>query len=107
MLGRSLPNWLLQPGPVLYRLVRMKNQPLVNVLELIEANPNFTIVEFPDGRKSAVSLTDWPSSPTRKMEASEINPYVVAQPQSIFDTLLNKSQSSELREERSQQTTAF
>ena len=102
MLGRSLPNWLLQPGPVLLRrFVRTTNQPLVDVVELIEANSNFAIIKFPDGRESTVFVTDLaPSPPTHETETSEINLYAVAQPQLISDAPLNKSQSSELREER-------
>ena len=80
MLGRSLPNWLLQPGPVqLSRFVRTKNQPLVDVVELIEANPNFAIVKFSDGTESTVSVTDLASTPTREVEGNEINPYVLCQ----------------------------
>ena len=137
MLGRSLPNWLLQPGPVLLRrFVGTKNQPLVDVVKLIEANPNFAIVKFSDGRESTVSVAELAPSPTHEVEANEINPYVpyrtsevktsevnpsvsspthktetseidpyaVARPQSTSNTPLNDSQSSELREERSQQT---
>ena len=136
MLGRSLPNWLLQPGPVLLRrFVRTKNQPLVDVVELVEANPNFAIVKFSDGRESTVSVADLAPSPTREVEANEINPYVpyptseaetsevnpsvpsptheteaneidpyaVGRPQSTPNAPLNESQSSELREEKSQQ----
>ena len=129
MLGRSLPNWLLQPGPVLLRrFVRTKNQPLVDVVELVEANPNFAIVKFSDGRESTVSVTDLAPSPTREVEANEIDPYVPYptseaetsevnpsvssptheteandRPQSTPNAPLNESQSSELREERSQQ----
>ena len=43
------------------------------------------------------------SSPTHETEANEINPYAVARPQSTPNAPLNESQSSELREERSQQ----
>ena len=58
-LRRSLPNWLLQPGPVLFhRFIQTKNQPLIDVVELIEANHNFAIEKFPDGRDSTVSVTD-------------------------------------------------
>ena len=81
MLGRSLPNWLLQPGSILLRrFVRTKNQP--NLVELIEANPNFAIVKFPDGRESTVSVTDLVPSPTREMEAGEINPCLFSYPRS-------------------------
>ena len=121
MLGRSLPNWMLQPGPVLLRrFVQTKNQPLVDIVELIEANPNFAIVKFPDCRESTVSITELFPSPTREMQANEINPYVpyptskadtseidpyaVPRPQSTSNAPFNESQSSELPEERSQQS---
>ena len=39
MLGRALPSWLVQQGPVLLRrFVRNKNDPLVEEVELLEAN---------------------------------------------------------------------
>ena len=51
MLGRSLPSWLIQSGPVLLkRFVRNKSQPLVDAVELLEVNPNFAQIRFPDGR---------------------------------------------------------
>ena len=41
MIGKSLPCWLIQPGPVLLlRFVKNKNEPLVEEVYLIEANPN-------------------------------------------------------------------
>ena len=42
----------------------------------MKANPNFAIVKFSDGRESTVSVTDLAPSPTREVEANEINPYV-------------------------------
>ena len=56
--------------------MRTKNQPLVDVVELVEANPNFAIVKFSDGRESTVSVTDLAPSPTREVEANETNLYV-------------------------------
>ena len=53
-----------------------KESPLVDVVELIEANPNFAIVKFSDGRESTISITDLAPSPTLKLEANEIDPYV-------------------------------
>ena len=77
ILGCSLPNWLLQTGPVLLqRFVQTKNQPLVDVVERIEANPNFAIIKFPDGRESTVSVTNLAPSATSETETNEINPYV-------------------------------
>ena len=88
---------------MLRRFVRTKNQPLVDKVELIEANPNFVIVKFLDGRQSTVSVRDLAPSPTREAETSEINSYLDAQPQLTSDAPLNESQSNELRKERSQQ----
>eukprot|EP00794_Sanderia_malayensis_P010291 gene10291-11352_t len=59
-LGVSLPSWLQNPGPVLLRrFVRTsKNDPLVDQVQLTEANPFYALVEYPDGRQSTVSLRD-------------------------------------------------
>lgn len=56
--GHSVPSWLLTPGPVLLkRFVRnSKFEPLVDEVELIEANPQYAHVRYPDGRESTVSL---------------------------------------------------
>ena len=59
MLSQLLPHWLVQPGPVLLRrFIKNKNQPRVDTVELIEANPNFAHTRFPDGRESTVSVSD-------------------------------------------------
>ena len=59
MIGKSLPSWLIQPGPVLVRrFVRSKSEPLVDEVELLEANPNFARVRSADGRESSVSISD-------------------------------------------------
>ena len=57
--GFSLPSWLV-PGPVLLRkCVRAsKNDDLVDKVELIDANPTFASIRYPDGRESTVSLHD-------------------------------------------------
>lgn len=56
--GSSLPAWLLQPGPVLARrnVRNSKYEPLVDEVELIEANPQYALVRHVDGRESSVSL---------------------------------------------------
>lgn len=52
MLGNFLPNRLLEGGEVLLkRHLRTKNQPLCDPVELIEANPKFSLIKFPDGRQ--------------------------------------------------------
>ena len=65
MLGKSLPAWLLQPGAVLLRrFVRNKDDPLVEEVELLRANPSFAEVRFPSGRESSVSTSDLAPLPT-------------------------------------------
>ena len=58
--GNSLPAWLSNPGKVLHkRHVRQsKYEPLVEEVELIEANPNYAYIRYADGRESTVSLRD-------------------------------------------------
>ena len=58
--GTSLPTWLTLPGKVLLRrFVRnSKYEPLVDEVDLIEANPQYAHVRFSDGRESTVSIKD-------------------------------------------------
>ena len=58
--GNSLPAWLSNPGKVLHkRHVRQsKYEPLVEEVDLIEANPNYAYIRYADGRESTVSLRD-------------------------------------------------
>jgi len=59
MLGRSLPSWLIQPGPVMLRkFVRNKSEPPCEEVELLEANSTFAYIRFPDGKESSVSIKD-------------------------------------------------
>ena len=64
--GSTLPTWLLGAGKVLYkRQVRhSKNDPLVDEVELLEANTQYAHVRFPGGRESTVSTKHLaPSAP--------------------------------------------
>ena len=56
--GVSIPSWLTTPGPVsLKRHVRnSKYDPLVDEVNLLEANPQYAHVQFPDGREDKVSI---------------------------------------------------
>ncbi|XP_068246856.1 uncharacterized protein [Palaemon carinicauda] len=56
--GRTLPTWLITKGPALLRrqVRHSKNDPLVDEVEIVEANPEYAHVKFPDGRESTVSL---------------------------------------------------
>ena len=56
--GGSVPTWLCTPGPVLLkRHVRhSKAEPLVDQVELLQADPQYAHVRYPDGRETTVSL---------------------------------------------------
>ena len=55
--GTSVPTWLTTPGLVLLKrqVRKSKFDPLVDEVELIEANPKYAHVRFPDGREDTVS----------------------------------------------------
>ena len=59
-IGESIPTWLRNPGPVLLRrFVRnSKYKPLVDEVELLDANPSYAHIQLPDGRESTVSVRD-------------------------------------------------
>ena len=58
--GTSLPTWLSEPGSVLIRryVRNSKNDPLVDEVDLLEANPQYAHVKFKDGREDTVSIRD-------------------------------------------------
>lgn len=48
--GCSLPGWLSHPDPVFLRNhVHAKYEPIIQEIELIEANPDYTHIKLPDG----------------------------------------------------------
>ena len=55
--GQSLPTWLMTPGPVLMRrnVRQSKYEPLVDEVQLIEANTQYAHVRMKDGRETTVS----------------------------------------------------
>ena len=69
MVGRTLPSWLIQPEHVLlWRFVKNKSDPLNEEVELLEANPSFAYVRFPDGRESSVSTKNVAPCPHSKID---------------------------------------
>ncbi|ROT83975.1 hypothetical protein C7M84_022849 [Penaeus vannamei] len=56
--GTAIPSWLCEPGPVLLkRHVRTsKTEPLVDEVELIQANPQYAHIRYPDGKEDTVSV---------------------------------------------------
>lgn len=55
--GCSLPSWLMKPGPVLMKkhVRESKYLPLVEQVELLEANPHYSFVRLANGREETVS----------------------------------------------------
>jgi len=55
--GHSLPSWLCEQGTVLLRrhVRHSKTEPLVDEVELLQANPNYAHVRYADGRETTVS----------------------------------------------------
>ena len=58
--GESIPICLRNPGPVLLRCLvhNSKSKPLVDEVELLDANPSHAHIRLPDGRESTVSVRD-------------------------------------------------
>jgi len=56
--GTTIPSWLANPGKVLMKshVRTSKYSPLVEEVDLIEANPEYALIRRPDGRESTVSL---------------------------------------------------
>ena len=56
--GTSIPSWLSSPGPVLLRkyVRQSKFDPLVEEVDLLEANPQYAVIRSKNGRESTVSL---------------------------------------------------
>ena len=55
--GESLPTWLTKPGSVLLkRQIRIKNDPLVDEVDLMHANPDYAFVRVGDGKETSVSI---------------------------------------------------
>ena len=67
--GCSLPSWLLQPGEVLLKRFgrSSKYEPGVDVVELLEATPNYAHVKFPNGREDTVALKNLAPYPRGSM----------------------------------------
>lgn len=72
--GRSLPSWLLTPGPVLLRqhVRSSKHEPLVNQVELLDVNPMYANIKYTDGRESTVSVRDLAPCPPSPKPATPV-----------------------------------
>ena len=54
--GISLPTWLMAPGPIFLRRYPKgsKYETAVEKVELLDANPQYAFIRFPDGRVSSL-----------------------------------------------------
>ncbi|XP_024080601.1 uncharacterized protein LOC112126213, partial [Cimex lectularius] len=77
--GEALPSWLA-PGPVLAKCNRKgKYDKEVEEVELIEANPQYALIRWPNGVESTVSLRQLaPAGNTSHVESPEVVTPVVA-----------------------------
>lgn len=57
--GESAPSWL-KPGPALLRrfVRRSKYDPLVDEVQILDANPNYAHIRYQNGRETTVSVRD-------------------------------------------------
>ena len=64
--GASIPTWMAEPCAVLLkRHVRpTKADPLVDEVELLQVNPHYAFVRYPDGRETMVSTKHLAPKPT-------------------------------------------
>jgi len=74
--GTSVPSWLSSPGPVLLKrhARSSKYEPLVDEVDLLEANPQYAHILHPDGRESTVSLHDLAPRGDIDYETQSISP---------------------------------
>ena len=95
--GCSLPVWLTHPGTVLLRRhVRNKHDPIVDLVELLEANEHYAHVRFPNGREDTVSIRDLaPSGSTVTPNDAPVNEMSTVTPDGApaakMDTLIPNS----------------
>ncbi|XP_063222991.1 uncharacterized protein LOC134531237 isoform X1 [Bacillus rossius redtenbacheri] len=56
--GVTLPSWLTTPGKILMKnhVRQSKYDPLVQEVTLLEANPDYALVQLPDGKETTVNL---------------------------------------------------
>lgn len=106
--GKSMPTWLTKPGPVLLRKFnqRSKYDPLVDEVDLLDANLEYAHVRFPDGRETTVSTRHLAPAGERGPDISvheeiDLQPQV---PQAEEDTVLEEDLPPDEVEERRHQT---
>ena len=96
MLGKSIPTWLLNPGPVfLQNVVRNKGDSLCYEVKLFESNSKFAHVCFKDGKECTVSTKDLVPKPCQD-SASDNNGLQT----SVFDDNIKTEIAANLDEQQ-------
>ena len=56
--GGSVPSWLITPGPVLlkHHVYTSKDDPLVDEVEVLQANPQYAHIRYAAGRETTLSI---------------------------------------------------
>ena len=72
--GASIPTWMAEPGPVLLkRHVRCnKTDPLVDEVQLLQANPHYAYIRYPGGRETTVSSKHLAPKPKSMLPQTEL-----------------------------------
>ena len=101
--GTALPVWLCEPGEVLLKQFggRSKYDPIVEVVELLEANSTYAKVRHRDGREDSVALrhlarllcSDRPQDSVEDIlpDVSSVNPTSLPDISSTKDEVVNQN----------------
>ena len=88
--GRALPSFFIQPRPVLLRqFIRSKSDPLVEEVELLDANSSFSHVCFANGRESTVSTGDLAPKPADDSKVTNVRQTITTDPETENRELSN------------------
>jgi len=90
--GASIPTWMAEPGAVLLKrhVHPTKADPLVDEVELLQANPHIAFVRYPDGRETTVSTKHLAPKPTSAPQDQ------ILQRDSVLESTVGNSPSSVL-----------
>ena len=62
--GVSIPTWMAEPGVILLKRHFHPNKPDPDEVELLQANPHYAFVRYPDGRETMVLTKHLAPKPT-------------------------------------------
>lgn len=94
--GYTLPTWLSEAEfALLRRHVRnSKQDPLVDEVKILEVNPTYAHVKFPDGRETTVSISDLAPQGTKTLAQPPAVVSVPSQPEFLPQDEINETSHS-------------